>query len=330
MGRNGKTGAQASLQPYSMAAFSAAGSLLFGTPFLLMGLFVLGVGLGVVPVESSGGDAPMAVIAGIGGLFALVGAAFWVSAGKRFYRQARWNAVRRSRPFEPWAWDHAWDPAGARHGATVGLFRGLVACVGATAFAAPFHWWAFHSGEGVVPVMAVAAFLDLLALLCLGGLVYALGRGLKYGGSFLRYRVFPFFLGERLDADLEGLDRLSGFQRLTVSLRCVEDRVTRQGKSTQVDAVAVHEETRELSPDELPLGRGGGAGVFKLVRLAPRAEGLPVSFQLPSGDLETVLSASPARRWEVVVRAETPGIDYEAVFLVPVYRRPDGATPAIP
>lgn len=317
-----KAPVQAALQPYSMAGFSPAGSLLFGAPFLLMGLFVLGVGLGVVPVQSSGGDAPMAVVAGIGGLFALVGAAFWVSAAKRFYRQARWKAVQRSRPSEPWAWDHPWDPAGARHRSLRDLFRVVVACLGMTAFAAPFHWWAFHSGEGPFPVMLVSAFLDLLALLCWGGLVYGLGRVLKFGGSFLRYRVFPFFLGERLDADLEGLDRLRGFQRLTVTLRCVQDRVSRRGKSTQVDAVAVHEETRELSPGELPLARGGGAGVFKLFRLSPRAEALPVSFELPPGDLETVLSASPARRWEVVVRAETPGIDYEAVFLVPVYRRP--------
>lgn len=323
-----KRGSEAALQPYSLAGFTPVGTFLFGTPFLLMGLFVLAAGLGVLPVESEGGPAPMALVAGVGGLFSLVGAGFWVSGAKRLFRQARWNAVRRTRPGEPWAWDHPWNPVGARHRTSREAFRALVACLFFSAFAAPFHWWAFHSGEGPIPVMAASAFLDLLALACWGGFFYTVGRGLKYGSSFLRYRVFPFFVGERLDADLEGLDRLRGFRTLTVTLRCVQDRVVRKGNTTSVDAYAVHEEAREVSPDEIPLGPGGGAGVFKLFRRAGPAEGLPVSFELPPGDLETVLSASPARRWEVVVRAETPGIDYEAVFLVPVYRRPDGSESA--
>ena len=50
--------------------------------------------------------------------------------------------------------------------------------------------------------------------------------------------------------------------------------------------------------------------------------GVPVTFLLPpSKDLSTSLSERPPRYWELKVEADTPGVDYEATFLVPVYAK---------
>ena len=52
---------------------------------------------------------------------------------------------------------------------------------------------------------------------------------------------------------------------------------------------------------------------------------VPVSFDLPSGDYGTRLAEAPARYWELAVVADTPGLDFTAKFLVPVYSPDRGA-----
>ena len=42
----------------------------------------------------------------------------------------------------------------------------------------------------------------------------------------------------------------------------------------------------------------------------------------PDAELTSRLSERPAWYWELVAEAETPGIDYQARFLLPVYAQP--------
>jgi hypothetical protein len=49
---------------------------------------------------------------------------------------------------------------------------------------------------------------------------------------------------------------------------------------------------------------------------------VPVSFRLPAGDYTTRLVEAPARYWELEVAAVTSGLDFGAVFPVPVYAVP--------
>ncbi len=46
---------------------------------------------------------------------------------------------------------------------------------------------------------------------------------------------------------------------------------------------------------------------------------IPISIRLPQGDFSNRLLDTPRRYWELEVKAETPGIDYHAAFLLPVY-----------
>jgi hypothetical protein len=49
--------------------------------------------------------------------------------------------------------------------------------------------------------------------------------------------------------------------------------------------------------------------------------GIPkiVKFDLPAGDLATQLSRVPPRYWQLELRAERPGIDYDVKLLLPIY-----------
>jgi hypothetical protein len=47
---------------------------------------------------------------------------------------------------------------------------------------------------------------------------------------------------------------------------------------------------------------------------------MELKFKLPEKGFETRLSERPPRYWELEVLAETPGIDFNAFFFLPVYK----------
>jgi hypothetical protein len=60
---------------------------------------------------------------------------------------------------------------------------------------------------------------------------------------------------------------------------------------------------------------------------------IPIRFDLPPpgpGASGTVLSAELPRYWELELWAELPGLDFQAVFLLPIYQRPGHRPPGGP
>jgi hypothetical protein len=69
-----------------------------------------------------------------------------------------------------------------------------------------------------------------------------------------------------------------------------------------------------IYPDEVAIKK---EGVHENV-----GDALPITFNLPTGDLGTKISeCSTPRYWELEIHADTPGVDFNARFLVPVYTR---------
>jgi hypothetical protein len=65
------------------------------------------------------------------------------------------------------------------------------------------------------------------------------------------------------------------------------------------------------------------ATTFSSTQLAACAGGdIPVEFHLPADQYATALAETPPAYWEVEARGKARGADYEAFFLVPVYKRP--------
>jgi len=149
----------------------------------------------------------------------------------------------------------------------------------------------------------------LVVLAILAGGVYFLLRALKYGQSELRWKRFPFFLGEALEVEFVNAHGFGRFRSLTLTLRCIEERIESRGDSTSVVCY-------ELYADTVRMEEGGeynaGDGA------------LPLAFPLPADGRPTALSLHPPVYWELEVKADTPGVDFETRFLVPVYAPPEG------
>lgn len=243
-------------------------------------------------------------------------AIFAVGLAPVAWRKLRRSRLKRAFPGEPWMWERRWDRAGARSMAAAGVLQPLAIAVPLTAVSIAVGLVArFVVGSDLV-LLALTPFF-LAALGCWAWWAVRLGPVLKFGRPYFRYDVFPFRLGERVEGALEGIEKLEGFERLTLTLRCVSERWTGSGRGRRLQRQTIREETREIGP----------AGVVRRLvsaRDVEHAAGatrivVPVRFELPDEDLGTKLDGDPARKWELHARAERPGFDFEATFLLPVY-----------
>jgi hypothetical protein len=215
---------------------------------------------------------------------------------------------RERHPLEPWRADHSWDPAGASYSPGSSLAGQLAVMAFMALLLAPFNYFTFYEPQPDMPTWAkfLVGFFDLILVLVAVGVVMTVVQHLKYGRARLSFRSFPFFLGDTLSARLGSSRAIGEYKKLTFTLRCIEERTetTRHGGKTTIRTVC-----DQLWADEQSLEGG---------TLRDGHE-VPVSFDLPSGDYGTRLAEAPARYWELAVVADTPGLDFSAKFLVPVY-----------
>ncbi len=156
-------------------------------------------------------------------------------------------------------------------------------------------------------VVGITGFFDLIVIIVTGHAFYKLFQFLKYGNSRLRFADFPFYLGSRADMILEGLP--GHMDRLEFKLRAVEEAYEMRGsgknRSQQVVCYQRYGEERVMENVS-----NGTDGKFKM------------SWDLPDNmEFTTRLGDRPAFFWEMLIEAQTPGIDYHARFLVPIYSR---------
>ncbi|MDX1683056.1 MAG: hypothetical protein R3336_08050 [Phycisphaeraceae bacterium] len=293
---------------------SGWGAILLSLPFIAIGTFVALAGLGVVEVNNRTFDRHDGWFAVAFGLI-FAGAGTWtLTKGIRcLLRRKRRQAELAARPDEPWRADYQWDPNGAEDTPLPKAIRYLAIGIVLAALLAPFNWSVFGRDEiETVPLLIVLGF-DLFVLYNLGlGGYYAL-RYFRYGRTRLRYDQFPNFLGDTLEATWIPSSSIHEADRVTFTLRCVEV-VTEYTSSTS---------SSSRKEKYVPYRIWQSQFEFSDVNSIIAGSELPVSFLLPEDPrLSTDMFASRPRYWEVVVNAETPGIDYGATFHVPVYKPP--------
>jgi hypothetical protein len=80
---------------------------------------------------------------------------------------------------------------------------------------------------------------------------------------------------------------------------------TGENRRTQVVCYELYKDLATFKREQL----AGAAGAY-----------LPISFRLPENQPSTRLSYTPPTYWEIEVRGKARGADYEAYFLLPVYK----------
>ena len=283
-------------------------AVLFGLPFIVIGVVATLISAGYIPMSRKSGNAPVWMLSIFGVVFATAGLSVaWMGvSGMLRARSARRR--KEEHATEPWYWDHPWDSRWAVSGSLGPAFKSFQAFLFFSAFLSMFNWWAFFSDDGPWPLKIFISLFDLIALAILLGAIYLFFQYLKYGTSRLHFARFPFRPGGSIEAGLEAHRRLLAAPSISLVLRYIEEvtEVRNSGKNRSTTQVlyCLHEVKQDLNSSQFDANSG--------------AE-IPINIRLPAGDFATRLGETPRRYWELEVKADTPGIDYAARFLIPVY-----------
>lgn len=287
--------------------FPVWGAVLFGAPFVVIGAWGSGVGLGYFLNDGEGLHAPLWSLGAFGAVFLLAGLAVWAATLRQHRAAARVAAARAQFLGRPEMADFAWDPAGAdapRWGPAV---RGVASAAFLTLFLSVFNWWAFWSDEGHWVVTAGTALFDVLALLAWWEALRRVLHALKFGAARLDYTRFPYRVGEPVELRWHVPAAIAEAQAGRFTLRCIAEWWAGVDTGRERSRRLVHE------------ARWQACRAFDTPRALDSGLPLNLRFELPPGLPATALSAKLPFYWELEVELEVPGLDYRTAYLVPVY-----------
>ena len=283
-------------------------SVLFGLPFLVAGV---GIALASLDMVKTSKHAPNWLIGLIGSFFSLAGAFLIIHGLRGAARKAASQREAAEHPGEHWLSDHHWHRAGIGFSAFKAVVQRFIAALIWNAFLLPFFWVGLNvRGMGRI-FLVFASLFALIGLIFWGRCLQMLGELFRYGNSFLNYDDSPYFLGQSLRARLRIPHHVSALDNLMLTLRCVQEKYVTTGtgnnRNTQVVCYELYKDTATFSRDQLT-GLAGGD--------------IPIDFPLPENQHSTSLADAPPIYWEIQAQGIARGADYDAYFLVPVYKRP--------
>lgn len=285
---------------------SSTGMLLFGLPFLGVGVWATLGGLKLIPIDQSKLHAPHWVLAMFGIVFALAGLFVW-SMG---WRQLQANRRRQQlEGRDPALADYPWDEHGFTPPRWSRAVKGIGGIIIFALFLSIFNWWAFLA-KGPWMVKLVVGLFDLILLFLLWQVAVVVGRTIKFGPTRVEFVRFPFRPGESMAVHWVVPRGITRVAKGTITLRCVEEwhevsgsgenRSRRLVQEAIWSAVAHLDHPQDLRP-EMPE---------------------ELRFDIPTdvpGTMLNVRDASPIF-WELVMDLDLAGLDFKETYLVPVYR----------
>lgn len=174
---------------------------------------------------------------------------------------------------------------------------GLFLFVGSCGFA-----WVFLKDGGAdnLPVLLFPTFVAALV----GAALYGRRHQEKFGTPILELESVPVVPGGMLAGYVRSTADLAPPEGFVIRLRCLHKRETGSGKNKRTDTTTLWEQEMTLPA------------------AAERPDGLalPVAFALPPDARETDERNSANKVvWELSVKATLPGVDFSAVFDIPVF-----------
>src|ERR1043165_1743438 len=278
---------------------------LFTVPFFIAGVKVLHAGIQAMHRHEEG--APF--LLSFGTAFTAFSLGF-VAMTWWALRQGQMIARRMDvHTGQPWLWREDWTarPAGeSTPQLAVALWIFAVIWNSITIPMALAVWRQFPMS----PVVVIAFLFAGIGLVLLGSALVSTLRRRKFGRSFCTFDRLPIEPGQSFSGTIEhrGTQVPDAGYRLVLS--CVNRVTPHNGRSRSTSTEVLWQTEQRLS----------GA----LAAPSPAGMRLPFTFEIPAGALSSDLSnRDDAIVWQLTATADLPGIDYEAMFDLPVFATAD-------
>ncbi len=277
--------------------------ILFGGFFAAMG----GFGLYSILNGTATGETGVGGML-IAGVFMLIGLGIVFGGFYALTSAGRTSKLARQYPGQPWMHRKNWASGRIKD-------SNLGTAIAISIFALIWNgisWTAVIGliSEGTLEKEPAAYFVFLFPLIGLGiiwGAVYQIIRYRKFGSSVFELAEIPGVIGGNLGGLVltkVNLQPASGFH---LTLRCIHKWTTGSGKNSSTHRETLWESEQVLKEEAMPEDTTRSA--------------LPVLFFIPYTCRETERISSRAEiYWELEAKADLPGADYKATFIVPVFK----------
>jgi hypothetical protein len=162
----------------------------------------------------------------------------------------------------------------------------------------------------------IALIFPVIGVGLLGAAFIKLARWRKYGSSELHLTRTPGVIGGYIEGEVRVPRALELVTEVHATLKCEHSRTTGSGKNKSTTKTTVWETTQVLTPASDSLRFGAEAGRIPFRIFIPHGH--------PQSDLEKPDSGS--HEWTLRLKAEVPGIDLDATFIVPVFYTLESST----
>jgi hypothetical protein len=247
------------------------------------------------------------------GGFAAAGVAAVIIGRRKLKEQ---DSLRLRHPHQAWLWRSDWSS-----GRIVDSSRGTLWA--SWIFASFWNLISFPVGfVGVREALQAGNQAGLVALLFplvgIGLLTWAVRTTLryqKYGISQLDLITIPGTIGRSIAGTVRVTSLLEPNDGFEVSLSCIRRVTTRSGKNSSTSESVLWQEERRVRGQSSRDSAGMGTRI-------------PIAFAIPV-DAQASDASNPRDQivWRLKLSASVPGVDYESVFEVPVFRTSDSELP---
>jgi hypothetical protein len=286
---------------------------LFLLPFGAVGLFATLLGIRRA-MQGSMHDAGVLLV--IGPVFTGVAAIGWtlLLLGRR--KQREQEALQARHPAQPWLWRSEWASGRLTDSSRGTLWTSWIFATIWNLISFPSAFLALRSAHQDGNRVAYIALLFPLA--GSGLLAWAVRNTLrywKYGASVLELSTLPGVVGHSLSGRVRASCLLQPAEGFELVLSCIRRVTTRSGKDSSTTETILWQEEQRVRAE---LSRDPGGMVVRV----------PIGFRIPGDALGTDFN-NPNDQiiWRLAVSAAVPGVDYESVFEVPIFRTPASALP---
>lgn len=285
----------------------------FLLPFGMIGAWTVMLG---VRQLGQGSWLQAAMLCGFGLVFGgfAAGGMYLLAVGWRKLKEQ--SARKAAHPDEPWLWEPEWASGRINDSSRGTLWTSWAFAAFWNLVSVPVGYLglqeAIHKGNH-------AAFVALLFPVAGAGiLVWAIRSTLrytKYGVSRLELDTLPGTIGRTLGGAVRVSGRFESDLSFDAVLTCISRVTTGGGKNSSTSE-------KILWQDEAPVR---GAEIRDVTGPATR---IPIQFRIPS-DARPSDSTNSRNRiiWRLKLSASVPGVDYESVFEVPVFRTAESELP---
>ena len=285
----------------------AAFLIVFAIPFALAGLWALLNGITRI-IHGGPREAWILVLVGI--VMSLVG--FGLIAGVIFgSRKLKQDAfVQAENPGQPWMWRADWAQGRSVSRTRTTTTAAWVFAVLWNLVSLPIFFFVPFENFRQQPGLLIALLFPAIGIGLLIRAVRQTLRLIEFGENSFRMASLPCVVGREMRGTIETRLPHLPDHGLSLKLTCVHRTVSGSGNSRTVNEKIIFRDEKIIASSQLCLGPSGTV--------------IPVSFHIPSDSLPTDSSNSQNTiQWLLEADASVPGVDYQDIFEIPVFRTKD-------